>query len=161
MPLPGGGQHPKGPPGLAKPLQPLYQGAANVCATTNDPLGSCQLGKGMTPLLWDEAKQRNMCPGQDHGAKWTSQELLAGGWGSQSPSRVCLARRSRRAPVRFPQPQAPGAGTNEAAWPSFPFSFHFPGWSTPSHQNALERTRYFLCTGKQMMINVLVVINLR
>lgn len=58
-------------------------------------------------------------------------------------------------------PPAPGAGANEAARPSPPSSALFPGWNTPSRQNALERTRYFLCTGKQMMINVLVVINLR
>lgn len=60
----------------------------------------------------------------------------------------------RRAP-------APGTGANDAAQPSPHSSFLFPGWNTPCHQNALERTRYFLCTGKQMMINVLVVINLQ
>lgn len=156
-----GGSIPKDLHGPAHPLQPLYRGAAKVCANANDPLGSCQLGKGVTPSLWDEAKQRNTCPGQDHGAKWTSQELPAGGWGSRSPRWGLACQKEHASPGEAPAAPAPGAGANEAAWSSLPFSFLFPGWSTPSHQNALERTRYFLCTGKQMMINVLVVINLR
>lgn len=90
-----------------------------------------------------------------------SQELSAGGWGSQSLRGGLACQKEHASPDEAPAAPARGAGTNEAPWPSFPFSFLFPGWTTPSHQNALERTRYFLCTGKQMMINVLVVINLR
>lgn len=97
--MPAGWQHPQGPLWPSTPEQPLHWGAAQVCANANDSRGSRQLGKGETPALWDGAKQRNMCPGQDHGAKWMSQELVV-------PQRGLVCQKEPRAPARLPQPQA-------------------------------------------------------
>lgn len=141
VPLPEGWQHPERLLGTAHPLQLLHQGAAKVCANTNGPLGSCQIGKGATPSLQDEGNQRNMCPGyriMEQRGHPKSSGQAAGSPGP--PDGVWLARRSTQVPVRLLQPR--GIGTNEAAL--IPFLFSQVGAPHPTRMHLKEQDTSFV-----------------